>query len=140
MSAWATAIGAMLIPSAIVLLLEAPDDWSPERIWTASLMIGALGFVMIIIGLAKGLSDDKRMRQREDKREKRAIARERRELVAEGRKEKEHVEYMAALSELGKRFGINPVYLRMKIRRAVDRHEDNKALGEDEKEMEHDSL
>ncbi|MFC1968743.1 hypothetical protein ACFLVX_05115 [Chloroflexota bacterium] len=140
MSAWATAIGAMLIPSAIVLLLEAPDDWPSEQIWTVSLMIGALGFVMIIIGLVKGLLDDKRTHKRENKREGRAIARERRELVAEERKEKEHVEYMAALSELGKRFGINPVILKMKIRREVDRHEDNKELEKDEKEMEDDSL
>lgn len=59
MSSWWTAIGAMLVPLGVILVLEAPSEYWD---WVAlCLIIG--GFISFIFGWKKALADEKQKRK-----------------------------------------------------------------------------
>jgi len=81
-SGYWTAVGAILIPSAMVWALEAPDDWSPFLVWIPTLILALIGLIYLHKGwgevVAEGTQRKKEMeatekQERQRRRESRAI-------------------------------------------------------------------
>ena len=67
MAAYWTAIGAMLIPLAVVLVVEIPNAFSFSSVWSwIALGLIAFGVASILIGWSKTLAEE-RQRRREGK-------------------------------------------------------------------------
>ena len=80
-SGYWTAVGAILIPSAMVWILEAPDNWSPLLVWIPALILALCGFLYLHKGwmdiIAEGRQREKEMkavekREKQRRRESRA--------------------------------------------------------------------
>lgn len=129
-AAWLTAFGAVLVPAAMVWALEAPRDLHPFVIWGVSLIVGVIGLILVLFGLARSVADDVENRKRRKEEEKRWEESDKLRQNAERRRQDEHVEYLTTLKAIAKAIGVRSVVLEHRIQRGKDEVRKHKEDGD----------
>ena len=118
-----TAVGAMLVPLAMVWALEAPQDLPSFFIYPASLIVAVVGIICILIGWNEiRLGESARFEQLEADKKQREKEEERRR--------EEHIEYLTSLRIIAKQLGKNSIVMRHQVQREVERSREERELGD----------
>lgn len=119
-----TAVGAMLIPLAMVWALEAPRDIPSFFIYPVALIVASVGIICILVGWNEIRTGELERREREEEAK---IQRKR----DEAKRDLEHQKYLLVLEEIGNNLGIRIGILRIKLRRLEEAEKSKEDYGDD---------